>query len=277
MTDHPFNTTSIGFIGAGNMAEAIVKGLLDTATTTPERIIASDPSPERRAALTAQYGIRTVAANAEVVAGADVIVLAVKPQVTASVLAGIAPLADERKLVISIVAGWTLAALRGSLPGPSRIVRTMPNTPVFVREGMVAIAIGDAARPEDYDTTEALFRPVARTVRVPEGYINAVIGVSGSGPAYAFLMIEALADGGVKMGLPRKEAQILAAQTLLGAARMVLETGRHPGELKDMVCSPGGTTIAAVHALEKGGLRAVLMDAVEAATRRGEELGKPGA
>ena len=208
------------------------------------------------------------------VAGSDILVLAVKPQVVGKVLTHIGPHTNDTKLVISIVAGLTVAAMATALGPGTRIVRTVPNTPVFVGEGMVALASDGPARAEDYVVTSAIFSPVARIVSIEEKLMDAALGVSGSGPAYGFLMIEALSDGGVKMGLPRQIALELAAQTLLGAAKMCLESGRHPGQLKDMVTSPGGTTIAALHKMEAGGVRSALIDAVEAATRRSQELGR---
>jgi pyrroline-5-carboxylate reductase len=222
------------------------------------------------------YGINTLEDNAELVRGADILELAVKPQVAGSVLTHIGSQTDDTKLVISIVAGLTVAAMAAGLGTGTRIIRTVPNTPVFVGEGMVALASDGPARDEDYTAAEALFAPVARIVSIEEKLMDAALGVSGSGPAYGFLMIEALSDGGVKMGLPRHIALELAAQTLLGAAKMCLESGRHPGQLKDMVTSPGGTTIAALHKMEAGGVRSALMDAVEAATRRSQELGRLG-
>jgi len=222
------------------------------------------------------YAIRTTDDNAELVAGSDILVLAVKPQVANKVLHHIGPHTNDTKLVISIVAGLTVTAMASVLGPGTRIVRTVPNTPVFVGEGMVALASDGPARDDDYVITAAIFNPVARIVSIEEKLMDAALGVSGSGPAYGFLMIEALSDGGVKMGLPRQIALELAAQTLLGAAKMCLESGRHPGQLKDMVTSPGGTTIAALHKMEAAGVRAALMDAVEAATRRSEELGLLG-
>jgi pyrroline-5-carboxylate reductase len=266
----------IGFIGAGNMAEAIIRGLLESEAVKPDRITTSDVMPERLQYMKTTYGINTLEDNADLVGDADILVLAVKPQVAGSVLTHIGPHTDDTKLVISIVAGLTVAAMAARLGTGTRIVRTVPNTPVFVGEGMVALASDGPARDEDYTAAEALFEPVARIVSIEEKLMDAALGVSGSGPAYGFLMIEALSDGGVKMGLPRHIALELAAQTLLGAAKMCLESGRHPGQLKDMVTSPGGTTIAALHKMETGGVRSALMDAVEAATRRSEELGRLG-
>ena len=264
----------IGFIGAGNMAEAMIRGLLAGATATPGQICAFDPLAERLAFIQSTYGIEAAADNRALVQSADIIVLAIKPQVAGDVLAAAAPDTGPEKLVISIVAGLTTGTMQKALAKGTRIIRTVPNTPVFVGEGMVALADDGPALPADYDAAVALFSPVARTAMIPEKLMDAALGVSGSGPAYVFVMIEALSDGGVKMGLPRDVALALAAQTVLGAAKMCLESGKHPGQLKDMVTSPAGTTIAALHRMEAAGVRAALIEAVEAAARRAEELGR---
>jgi pyrroline-5-carboxylate reductase len=258
------------------MAEAMIRGLIQGQIAPPERICASDVSAPRRELMEKTYGIRTTGDNLALVQDAEVVILAVKPQVAAAVLEAMRPAAGPHQLVISIVAGLTTAAMAQRLAPGSRIVRTVPNTPVFVGAGMVAIAAGPGATAEDISLTEALFGPVARTAVLEERLMDAVLGVSGSGPGYVYLVIEALADGGVKMGLPKPLALTLAAQTVLGTARMCLESGQHPAVLRDMVTSPGGTTIAALHVLEQGGLRAALMSAVEAAARRAEELGRLG-
>ena len=276
MTQDALAGRRIGFIGAGNMAEAIIQGLLTSRTVAPDHITASDVMPERLQYMQTTYDINTTDDNAQLVAASDIQVLAVKPQVVSNVLQSIAPHTNDTKLVISIVAGLTVAAMATALGPGTRIVRTVPNTPVFVGEGMVALASDGPAQDDDYAVTAAIFSPVARIVSIEEKLMDAALGVSGSGPAYGFLMIEALSDGGVKMGLPRQIALELAAQTLLGAAKMCLESGRHPGQLKDMVTSPGGTTIAALHKMEAAGVRSALIDAVEAATRRSEELGRKG-
>ena len=268
---------TIGFIGAGNMAEALIKGLTGSQTVEPQQIMAADPLSDRLAFMETTYGIRVTPDNHNLVTDCDVLVLAVKPQVAAVVLDAMAPASGPAKLVISIVAGLTTAVMQKALADDTRIIRTVPNTPVFVGEGMVAIAADGPARPKDYTVAEALFNPVARTALIPEKLMDAALGVSGSGPAYVFLMVEALADGGVKMGLPRETALTLAAQTLLGAAKMCLVSGKHPGQLKDMVTSPAGTTIAALHCMEAAGVRGALMDAVEAAARRSEALGRMAA
>jgi pyrroline-5-carboxylate reductase len=264
----------IGFIGAGNMAEAMIRGLLKGAGVAPEQISAFDPLADRLAFIQSTYGVQTAADNQALVETADIVVLAIKPQVAGEVLGVMAPGTGPDKLVISIVAGLTTAAMQKALARDTRIIRTVPNTPVFVGEGMAVLADDGPAQPADYAAATALFSPVARTAMIPEKLLDAALGVSGSGPAYVFVMIEALSDGGVKMGLPRDVALTLAAQTVLGAARMCLESGKHPGQLKDMVTSPAGTTIAALHRMETGGVRAALMDAVEAAARRAEELGR---
>lgn len=264
----------IGFIGAGKMATALAKGFTSAGCCTAESIIASDVVPAAREYFTAQTGARAVTGNQEVVARSEVLFLAVKPHNMAAVLGELQPLLKPQHLVISIAAGITLATLEGGLAAGRRVIRVMPNTPCLVNASASGYALGSAATAEDAQTVEQLLTAVGIAVKVPEYLLNAVTGLSGSGPAFVYQMIEALSDGGVRMGLPRDVATRLAAQTLLGAAKMVLETGQHPGELKDAVTSPGGTTIAGLHALERGGLRASLMNAVEAATLRAIELGK---
>jgi pyrroline-5-carboxylate reductase len=264
----------LGFIGAGNMTEAIIRGIIRNQVVLPDQILASDISVERKEHLSRTFDIRTETDNRSLVDQSSVILLAVKPQVVPAVLKEIGPAMGTEKLLISIAAGVPIRALSAGLPKGPRIIRTMPNTAVTVMEGAMAIASDSPARPEDLETVETLFRPIGRTVRIEEKLIDAVTGLSGSGPAYVFMMLEALADGGVKMGLPRDVAETLAAQTLMGSAKMFLETRMNPGALKCMVTSPGGTTIAGIHELEKGGVRASLMNAVEAATKRSVELGK---
>jgi pyrroline-5-carboxylate reductase len=209
-----------------------------------------------------------------VAAGADVLVLAVKPQVMAAVLADVKPAVTAKQLVISIAAGWALDALAAGLPAGTRLVRVMPNTPCLVGASAAAFTPGPAVTAEDRLTVQRLLTAVGTAVELPEHLLDAVTGLSGSGPAYVFVLIEALADGGVKAGLPRTVAQALAAQTVFGAAKMVLETGRHPAELKDAVASPAGTTVAGLAVLERAGFRAAAIDAVVAAAERAKELGK---
>ncbi len=262
----------LAFIGAGQMAEALIGGLLAAKACELGALWATDPSAERRDLIKRRFGIRVGEDNHEAARWSDVVALAVKPQVLGHVLTGIAP-ALEGRLVISIAAGISIPWLAARLPASVRVIRAMPNMPVLVREGAAALAGGSGVREEDLALARSMFEAVGRVVPVEERLMDAVTGLSGSGPAYVFLMIEALADGGVKAGLPRQAAEMLAAQTVLGAARLLLESGEHPARLKDRVASPGGTTIAGLHQLEIGGLRAALIAAVEAATNRSRELG----
>lgn len=264
----------IGILGAGNMAGAMVKALLHTGAVGPESIMASDVRDERLEQLSQTYGILSTQDNAEVVAHADTLVLAVKPQVVDLVLPVMAANLRPETLTISIVAGVRLAALEARLPQGARLIRAMPNTPAMVLAGATAIAAGAHASAQDIRLAKEFFNMIGKTVVLEESLLDAVTGLSGSGPAYVMLMIEALADGGVKVGLHRETALLLAAQTVYGSAKLLLESGEHPGRLKDMVTSPGGTAIAGLHTLEAGGLRRTLMDAVENATHRGEELGE---
>ncbi|HSQ68084.1 MAG TPA: pyrroline-5-carboxylate reductase [Polyangiaceae bacterium] len=264
---------TLGFLGTGNMAGALIKGLLHSGTVTADRIVASDLKPERLALLTETHGIRTTQDNHALVRDVDVLVLAVKPQAIDKVLSSIALDVHERHLVISVAAGVTLAALEAKLPDV-RIVRAMPNTAAIVLAGATAIAPGSHATEADMEVARLLFEAVGRVVVLEEASLDAVTGLSGSGPAYVMLMIEAMADGGVKVGLHRDTALLLAAQTVYGSAKLLLETGEHPGRIKDQVTSPGGTAIAGLHTLEAGGLRRTLIDAVEAATLRAGELGR---
>lgn len=263
----------IAMIGAGQMAEALLAGLLASRSADPTALFATDTSAERRDLVKRRFGIRVGSDNREAASWADVVLLAVKPQSLDSVLEGIASTLAGR-LVISIAAGVSIRRVAGRVPHGTRIVRVMPNAPALVREGMSALAFGPGVTEEDVSLARALFEAVGRVVTVEERLMEAVTGLSGSGPAYVFMAIEAMADGGVKMGLSRSVAELLAAQTVLGAARMMLETGEHPARLKDRVASPGGTTIAGLHQLEQGGLRASLMAAVEAATKKSEEMGR---
>jgi pyrroline-5-carboxylate reductase len=267
-------TTRIGFLGAGKMATALAKGWLAAGIVTPQGLLASDPLPQAREAWQRDVGATATADNRRLVEAADVIVVAVKPQNLTAVLAEAKPAVTGRHLVISIVAGATLQQIGQALEPSTRIIRVMPNTPCLVGACAAAFSPGAAATEADAELVAKMFTAVGVVHRVPEKLLDAVTGLSGSGPAFVAVMIEALSDGGVRMGLPRDVATALAAQTVLGTAKMVLDAGLHPGLLKDMVASPAGTTIAGLHALERGGLRGVLMDAVEAATRRAQELGQ---
>jgi len=267
---------TLGVVGAGNMGEALIRGLLAAQALPAEALRASDVRRERLEELARRYGVRPMPDNVTCVRESDVVVLAVKPQLVAPVLAEIAPAVTRAKLLISVAAGVPTAAMRRHLGPEARLLRVMPNTPALVGEGATAIARAEGLEPDDLETATAIFGAVGRTVVLEEALMDAVTGLSGSGPAFVALVVEALADGGVKMGLDRPTAMTLAAQTVLGAARLLLETGMHPGALKDMVSSPGGTTIAGVAALEAGRLRATLIEAVERATLRARELGRGG-
>jgi pyrroline-5-carboxylate reductase len=264
----------IAFLGGGNMAEALIKGLIAAGTARPDQITATDISADRLGYLKKTYGIIIQQGNLEAARGAGIVLLSVKPQVIERVMHEISAAADDKKLVISIAAGVTIAKIEAALGGRARVVRVMPNTPALVLAGAAALAAGKNATPDDLALAQGIFNSVGRSVVVEEKLMDAVTGLSGSGPAYVFTIIDALSDAGVKEGLPRQLALELAAQTVYGAAKMVLETKEHPGKLRDMVTSPGGTTIEGLHALEKGKLRATLMNAVEAATARSKELGK---
>lgn len=263
---------TVGFIGAGRMAQAMTKGFIATGAVQAGNITASDMDT-RMLDFIKQLGVNVTQSNKEVVQKSDVIVIAVKPNIVSPVLKEVSPVVSKDKLFVSIAAGITIAAIERDLPAGTRVIRVMPNTPALVQAAASVLAPGQAADQSDTDLVLELLQSIGIAELGSEKLLDAVTGLSGSGPAYAFAVIEALSDGGVKMGLPRDLAMKLAAQTLLGAAKMVLESGKHPGQLKDEVCSPGGTTIAAMHKLERGGLRATLIDAVEAATLKAKELG----
>jgi pyrroline-5-carboxylate reductase len=266
---------TIGFIGAGNMGQALIGGLIDNQVADPGRIVCSDANPSQVARLAERFGIRGLSDNRSVVQQADLVIYAVKPQILPRVIQEIAPELSTDKVIISIAAGVPIATMESLMPEGVRLVRAMPNVCVTVREGMTALVPGSCARDADLDLAQTVFAAVGRTVRLQdEALMDAVTGLSGSGPAYAFLIIEALADGGVRMGLPRSESLLLAAQTVLGAAKLLVQSDRHPAQLKDMVTSPGGTTIAGLNALEKGAVRHALMQAVADATQRSIELGR---
>lgn len=264
----------IAFIGAGKMATALASGLIRAGLLSAEQISAADPVAAAAEHFSHATGARLAASNTAAIEGASVVLLAVKPQQMADVLAELKGRPTQGKLVVSIAAGVTLAKLAAGLGSGPRLVRVMPNTPCLVGEGASAYSLGPDATATDGELVGRLLSAVGSAHQVPEKLLDAVTGLSGSGPAYVCQIIEALSDGGVKMGLPRDIATALAAQTLRGTATLVQQTGEHPAALKDQVTSPGGTTIAGLHALEQGGLRAALISAVEAATRRSQELGK---
>jgi len=264
----------IAFLGTGNMAEALVKGLLRSGVASKEEIVCAEPRAARRDEIAARYGVKVTADNRAATEEATIVLLSVKPQTMDALLDEIAPAIDHHKLVVSIAAGIPISGIARKLGAGVRIVRTMPNTPALVGAGATALARGAHATDEDLEEAKRLFEAVGIAHVVEEHHLDAVTGLSGSGPAYVFIAIEALADGGVKMGLARPVAMALAAQTVLGSAKLLIETGEHPGRLKDQVTSPGGTAIAGIHALEVEGLRAALIAAVEAATKRSHELGE---
>ena len=264
----------IGFLGAGKMATALAKGFINAKLVKPVQITAADPYESARKHFAAETGAKTVSDNKSAAKVATVLVLATKPDQTGAALAEISEAFTGKHLLISIAAGVTLARLEGGLSDGARVIRVMPNTPALVGAGASAFALGKDATAADAELAQKLLSAVGVAMQVKESLLDAVTGLSGSGPAYVYQFIEALSDGGVAAGLPREVATKLAAQTVLGGARMVLETGQHPGALKDQVTSPGGTTIEGLHELEKGKLRGVVMSAVRAATEKAKKLGQ---
>jgi pyrroline-5-carboxylate reductase len=265
---------TVGFLGAGQMATALAKGFLASGRLTADRLMACDVVPAAAEKFREQTGSHVGETVGDVLLAADVVFLAVKPQHMAGLLAEAAPGVRAEHLFVSIAAGVPLATLEKGLGPTARVIRVMPNTPCLVGQGASALALGTRATPSDGELVRDLFCTVGVALTLPEHLLDAVTGLSGSGPAYVYVMIEALADGGVRMGLPREAALRLAAQTVLGAAQMVLATGQHPGALKDAVASPGGTTIAGLQVLEQRAVRGALIDAVEAATERSQTLGR---
>lgn len=264
----------IGFIGCGNMGEALVSGLVLSKAAKPENIICSDIFPGTRNAVQEKYGVLTTSDNIEVCEKSEIIIYATKPQILGSVLKETAPALDKSKLVISIAAGVPLAAIAAGLQKELRLIRSMPNICAFVKESATAVCAGEFVQEGDVEMARAVFDSVGKTVFIQENVLmDAFTGLSGSGPAYIFTIVDAMADAGVKMGLSRKDSLFLSTQTVLGAAHLLLESGEHPGQLKDRVASPGGTAIAGIHTLEQGGLRTTLINAVESATKRSKELG----
>lgn len=261
----------LGFIGAGKMATAIAQGALAVGLCAPEDLLGSARTPETRERFAAETGGSIAAGNAALAAASEIVLICVKPADACATLRGL-PLAG--RLLVSVAAGVPLAALEAAAGAGVPVIRVMPNTPCLVRKGATAFARGAFASEEHAQTVLRLFTALGDAHEVPEKLIDAVNGLSGSGPAYVFLMIEALADGGVLMGLPRALAASLAVQTVLGAAEMVRETGKHPAELREAVASPGGTTMAALEALEQGGARAAFIAAVRAATERAGAMGQ---
>jgi len=265
---------TLGFLGTGKMATALAKGFIRAGLVAPKQIFGSDPLSAARVAFGKETGARIVGGNTKVTEQASVLILATKPDQTGAVLAEIREQFTPRHLLMSIAAGVPLAKLEAALPARARVIRVMPNTPALVGASATGFALGKSATRSDGELAQRLFSAVGIAFPLKESLLDAVTGLSGSGPAYVYLFIESLSDGGLAAGLPRDVATRLAAQTVLGGAKMVLETGQHPGALKDMVTSPGGTTIEGLHELEKGKLRGTVISAVRAATEKSRKLGQ---
>ncbi len=263
---------TIGFIGLGNMAKAMIGGMLQKGLVGPNEIIGTARTENTCMKIAGKYGIQTRSSNEAVAKESDIIVLAVKPQYLKVVIADIMDSVDDSKIVVSIAAGKTINWLQKEFEKPVKLIRVMPNTPALVLEGCSAVCRNDLVGDDDYHFVKELLESFGKAYTVPETLMDVVVGVSGSSPAYVFLFIEAMADAAVEGGMPRKQAYEFAAQSVLGSAKMVLETGKHPGELKDMVCSPAGTTIEAVHVLENEGFRGAVMDAVKACIDKSRSL-----
>lgn len=264
----------IAVIGAGHMGRALISGMVRAKLVDAKNITATRRGEDARSDLKRRFGVATTNDNKKAVAGADIVILAVKPQLASSVLAEIAPKVSKKQLIISVMAGIRTETIAARLKKPCPVVRAMPNTPCSVDAGATAIAGGKFAQEADMAAAEAVFGSVGKVVRLSESALDAVTGLSGSGPVYIYMVIEAMIDGGVKMGIPRDVAAKLAAQTVFGAAKLVIESGKHPAILKDEVTTPGGTAINAIHVLEARGLRSVLIDAIVAATLRSQELSR---
>ena len=261
----------LGVIGAGNMGSAIIKGYLASGAE-PRSVMVCGHHPERLEKMSEELGIVVMESAVKLTEASDVILVAVKPKDTAGVLEEIDPAFTPEKILVSIAAGKTIKDLSSACPSATKIIRVMPNTPAQVGSGMSALSRSEGVTDEDYRMTETIFKGIGLAEEVPEGLMDAVTGLSGSGPAFVYMFIEALADGGVLCGLPREKALALAAQTVYGSARMVLETGNHPAALKDAVCSPGGTTIEGVRELEAGSFRSIVIEAVTAACEKSKAL-----
>ena len=256
------------------MGEALIGGLINADSTLAKNIHCSDIKKERTEFLYKTYGIKVSNNNLEVIRNTEILIYAIKPQIMVPVLKKTSDLLDMSKLIISIAAGVPLSAMENLLDKKLRLIRVMPNVPSLIKEGAIAITAGKHTQEEDIQEAMKIFSAVGKCVYIKEHHLmDAVTGLSGSGPAYIFIILDALADAGVKMGLSRQDALFLASQTVLGSVKLFIDRGNHPGQLKDMVTSPAGTTITGIHALEKGRLRSTLINAVEAATLRSKELG----
>lgn len=262
----------IGFIGLGNMATAMIGGMLRKGLVQPENIVGSAKTEKTAEAVAKQFGIQTCTDNREVAKQSDYLFLAVKPVFLTEVIDEIKGVISENTVIVSIAAGKTINWLTEEFGRPVKMIRCMPNTPALVGEGCTALCAGETVTAAEKEQVMAWLTSFGVSSEVPERLMDVVVGVSGSSPAYVFMFIEAMADAAVAAGMPRKQAYEMAAQSVLGSAKMVLETGKHPGELKDMVCSPGGTTIEAVKVLEEMGMRAAVMDAMEACIEKSKNL-----
>ncbi|MFQ5454921.1 MAG: pyrroline-5-carboxylate reductase [Nitrospirota bacterium] len=264
----------IALLGAGNMGEALIKGILNANLYKSESVSVYDSSPERRDYVKESYSVNISKDNRDAVSNADIVILAVKPQVIGGVIDDIRDVIGRERVIISIAAGISISRIFTFFGKKVKVIRVMPNAPALIRAGMSAISLSNEVSSEEASIVKEIFESIGRVVVLEEKYMDAVTGLSGSGPAYIFMVINSLADGGVKMGLSRDTALLLSAQTVLGAARMVLETKEHPERLKELVTSPGGTTIAGIHKLEEKGIRDAMISAVAAAAERSEELGR---
>lgn len=266
-------TQKIGFLGGGQMAEALIKGMIQGGLVEPAQIFVIDPVSERCDMLNATYQVQA-STDTEPIWKCDIIIIAVKPQIMGGLLESSKEHITDKHLCISIAAGVPLSFMESKLAAGCRVVRVMPNTPALVLEGASALSPGANVSDDDMIDAKAIFDAVGKAVVLPEVYLDGVTGLSGSGPAYIFTLIESMVEAGLRVGLPREEAVALTNQTILGSVKLAIETAKHPGELKAMVTSPGGTTIAGLHELEKAGFKAGIMNCVQAATNRSIELGK---
>lgn len=266
---------TIGFIGGGQMGEALIRGLIQSELYAKEDISVAEPNEERREYMTSTYGINSYDTSDSLWANCAVIILAVKPQIMRIVLDACKELVTPEHLIISIAAGLPISFYEEGLErSDCKIIRVMPNTPALVLEGASGISGNANVSQEEMEKAEAIFNKIGKAVILPESSIDAVTGLSGSGPAYVFTFAEAMIDAGIEQGLPRPTAETLVLQTLLGSVKLLIESKKHPAELRAMVTSPGGTTIAAQHVLERSGFKGIIMDAVAAAVNRSKELGK---
>ncbi|WP_139902050.1 pyrroline-5-carboxylate reductase [Clostridium thermarum] len=264
----------IGFIGCGNMGQAMIGGIIKSGITSPENIITSDMNESFLHSMKNKYGLLTTLDNTEVASFSDIIILAVKPNIYEKVIKEISPVVKQDVLIITIAAGITIDFVKRAFGRDMKVVRTMPNTPALVGEGMTALSKNSSVTDEDLKDAISIFESFGKAEVIDEKLMDSIPAVSGSSPAYVFMFIEALADGAVLRGMPRDKAYKFAAQAVLGAAKMVLETGEHPGSLKDKVCSPGGTTIEAVYSLEMNNFRGTIISAMESCTKKAEAMSK---